>query len=49
MTFPAKKASDYGLVKNQMLSVEYSIVEGEHPHRFAVNSTVNDDCWGLGV
>lgn len=49
LTFPAKTASDYGLVKNQMLSVEYSIMEGEHPHRFAVNSPINDDCWGLGV
>jgi hypothetical protein len=49
LSFPAEKASDYGLVKDQLLSVEYSVVEGEHPHRFAVNSTVNDDCWGLGI
>ncbi len=49
LSFPAEKASDYGLVKDQLLSVEDNVVEGEHPHRFAVNSTVNDDCWGLGI
>src|SRR5277367_209891 len=49
LSFPAVKASDYGLVKDQLLSVECSVVEGEHPHRFAVNSIVYDDCWGLGI
>lgn len=49
LRFPAKTAEDYGLVKDQLVSVKYDIVEGEHPHRFAENATSSDDCWGLGI
>jgi len=49
MSFPAQKASDYGLLRNQLLSVKYNIVDGEHPHRCAINAQSSDDCWGLGI